>query len=471
MGQEISKAHFSEQDFQVFEQQLQRETEALAAMFERNAFCAGPPVGGLEIEAWLVGRKCQPVASNQAFLKALNNPEVVPELSQFNFELNTAPRLLQDKVLSDFQQRLDADWHDCRTVAQGLGLDVMTIGIPPQLRDNQLTLSNMSPSVRYRALNEQVFRLREGRPIRLDITGREHLVCEHYDVMLEAATTSLQIHLQVRPEDAVSAFNAALMISGPLLAASANAPFLFGLDVLDESRIPLFEQAVSVGLSGPQRVTFGQAYAQQSLLECFEENLAAFPVLIPARSDEPETAMPNLRLHNGTIWRWNRPLLGFDAQGLPHLRIENRVVPAGPTMVDMVANAALFWGAVAALIPRIHQAESQLPFAGAKANFERATRDSLKADMQWWDGRWCNAGTLLEQELIPLAREGLDILQVCPQDADKYLNIIQGRVQAQQNGALWQRAWVACHGRDMEGLSRAYLQQQHTGLPVHQWEI
>jgi hypothetical protein len=56
-------------------------------------------------------------------------------------------------------------------------------------------------------------------------------------------------------------------------------------------------------------------YARESILECFEANRTRYPVLLPAVMDEPPESLAHLRLHNGTIWRWNRPLIGFDEQG------------------------------------------------------------------------------------------------------------------------------------------------------------
>ncbi len=471
MGQEIATDQFTQADFDRFEQRLRRETTALAAMFQQGTFCNAGPVGGLELEAWLVGGDAQPVPGNQEFLDQLQSDDVVPELSKFNFEINVEPQALSGPALRLFGDSLERRWQACRSTANRLGMDVMTIGIHPQLRDSQLTLQNMSAGRRYRALNEQVLKQRGRSPIALDIQGRERLTSKHYDVMLEAATTSFQIHLKVSQQQAVRAYNAAQIVSAPLLAVGANAPYVFGKDLWDESRIPLFEQAVNLGRAGRQRVTLGESYAKHSLLECFEENLAHYPVLIPAQSDEAEETLPYLRLHNGTIWRWNRPLLGFNDAGVAHLRIENRVLPAGPTIADMMANAAFFWGLIAALLQQDIAAEQSLPFAAAKQNFYNAVQQSLGCRLQWLDGRTHACTDLLRDQLLPLARAGLDSLQIDPQDAEHYLGIIAARLAGGRNGAAWQRAFVAKHGRDMQQLSRVYLQNQHSGQPVHLWEV
>jgi len=224
----------------------------------------------------------------------------------------------------------------------------VTIGILPTVRNHELSLPNMSPLRRYRALNEQVLRLRNGRPLRLDIQGRESIEAVHNNLMFEAAATSLQIHLQVAPAHAVRYYNAAKVLSGPMVAACANSPYLCGRDLWDETRIPLFEQAVALTGNGTggtwERVTFGKHYVKDSLMECFKCNLEHYDVLLPRIVDEPPERLTHLRLHNGTIWRWNRPLIGWNDQGAPHLRIEHRVVSAPTSVVDAIANVALFFG-------------------------------------------------------------------------------------------------------------------------------
>lgn len=471
MGQEISSRRFSPDDFTEFTTRLQNETRQLARLFRENAFHCDQPVGGFELEAWLVDRQALPVPENADFLERLANPEVVPELSRFNFEINVEPLALRQGALSKFHRNLEKNWAHCRDVATKNDIDVMTIGIHPALRENQLTLKNMSESQRYRALNQQVLELRDKEPITLDIRGREHLNTTHRNVMLEAATTSFQIHLQVQQDQAVRAYNAAQIVSAPLVAISANSPYVFGSDIWDESRIPVFEQAVDTGAAAERRrVTLGRRYVRGSLLNCFKENLNHYPVLIPSDFDDDGT-LPHLRLHNGTIWRWNRPLIGYDASGRPHLRIENRVIPSGPTIVDMIANAAFFWGLVEVLIRRPTAPECQLRFAAMRENFYAAVRESLDCSLVWLDGKKMPADQLILRELLPLAKAGLESLEISSNDIKKYLGIIESRAGVKQNGARWQRAWVARHGRDMGQLSAAYLERQQTGKPVHEWTV
>lgn len=377
-------------------------------------------------------------------------------------------------ALSVTQRGLEETWRRCNDVAMELDAELMLIGILPSLRDSDLTLANISTMERYRALNQQVFRLREGRPLTLDIEGRDHLRTVHQDVMIEAGTTSFQVHLQVSPAQSVRYYNASVILSAPMVAVSANSPYLFGRDLWDETRIPLFEQAVRLApLDGPEanRVTLGSGYARGSLLGFFAENVAAYPVLLPMLDDGPPEQLAHLRMLNGTIWRWNRPLIGFNAQGEPHLRIEHRVMPAGPGMNDTVANAAFYFGLVEMLGSAPAPPEAALPFEQAQANFYAAARDGLQAHATWLDGRSVPMRELLLHELLPMARRGLERLHFDRHDIERYLGIISGRVETGRNGAAWQRAFVARHGADMEALTCAYRERQQGGAPVHEWSV
>jgi len=402
---------------------------------------------------------------------------VGPELAQFNIELNTEPAALQGHALSSIERQLQATWDHCEAVASGLDERLLMIGIPATLREESLCLAAMSRMVRYRALNEQVLRSRKGRPLVLDIQGEEHLRIEHHDVMLESAATSFQLHLQVAPERAARYFNASIIASAPLVAVSANAPFLFGKELWDETRIPLFEQAVDVGgfdgaAFGPiRRVSFGSGYVRGSLLELFEENLAHYPVLLAERMETEPGSMSHVRLHNGTIWRWNRPLIGFDDDGTPHLRIEHRVIPSGPSLADGVANAAFYYGLAEALATTGTAPESGLEFDLARDNFYNAARHGLRAQLRWpgSERRHGLAGLVLEQ-LLPMAEQGLTALGLEGRDIRHYLGIIEARVATGRNGAQWQREFVARHGRDWGQLMQAYYQHQGSRRPVHEWE-
>jgi len=476
MGQEISQYQFARRDFRRFRLRLRQETATLAEWFREERFAPVGGIGGFEIEAWLVDQRGQPAPLNQRFLERLSDPLVVPELSVFNIELNTPPLPLRGAALRRMHANLEELWRRCQQVAAGLGATVALIGILPTLRDADLTLDHMSDQKRYRAINDQILKRRRGRPMELAIQGTETLRLSQSDVMLEAAATSFQTHLQVEAAVAAAFFNAALMLSAPLVAVAANSPLLFGKRLWEETRIPLFEQGVAlaggVRSDDPshRRVTFGGGYVRASLLELFVENQAHYPPLLPVDlSDEPVERMPHLRLHNGTIWRWNRPLLGFEADGTPHLRIEHRVMPAGPSLPDTIANAALYYGLVHELARTAPPRGAMLDFALSRANFYAAARDGLRAEVVWSNGRRLPLRQLVLEELLPMARRGLEALELDAADVTLYLDVIAARVVSGRTGADWQRRFLARHGPDLTALTLAYLDRQRSGRPVHEW--
>jgi len=474
MGQEIGRIDFAPADFERFGARLGEETALLAEWWRQGRFEQSAFMAGFELEAWLLDHNFFPMPRNAEYLERLASPLVVPELSLFNVELNGTPQALRGQALRRLEQELEQTWRHCMRVAHELEGQLIMIGILPTIRQRDLTLRNISPLNRYYALNEQVFRRRGGQPIELAIDGREQLALRHADVMLEAAATSFQVHLQAPAGEVARFFNASLIASAPLVAMSANSPFLFGKALWQETRIPLFEQAVDLGheaRSGRQRVTFGSGYLQDSPLGCYAENRDHYPVLLPIRLEEPAERFAHLRLHNGTIWRWNRLLLGFNQGALPHFRIEHRVMPAGPSILDMIANAAVYLGATRFLAGLRLPPETDLPFDTALANFYSAARDGLDAELTWLDGRRVGVRSLLLDEFLPMAREGLVVLGADADDIERYLDVATTRVASGQNGAAWQCAYAGRHGRDFFRLTADYLEHQRSGMPVHEWPL
>jgi gamma-glutamyl:cysteine ligase YbdK (ATP-grasp superfamily) len=476
MGQEISASRFRRQDFEQFGTRLAEETALLETWFREACFDTTGCVAGFELEAWLVSADGRPAAMNAEYLDALGSPLVVPELSVYNVEINTRQRSLEGAALGRMRDSLDAIWARCNEVAARFGSRLAMIGTLPSLREEDLGLHSMSPLQRYRALNEQVLRLRQGRPLELEVRGAELLRIRQPDVMLEAATTSFQLHLQTPEASAARLFNASVVAAAPTVAVAANSPFLFGRELWQETRVPVFEQAVAVGGDeaggGPNpRVTFGSGYVRESLFELFAENRDCYPVLLPMCESEPLGRLYHLRLHNGTIWRWIRPLIGFDGDGTPHLRIEHRVIPAGPSVPDAIANAAFYYGLAQALAAAPEPPEARIDFQTARENFYAAARYGLAAQVRWLDGREAPLRALVLETLLPLARKGLQRLDIEPGDTDECLDIIEARTRTGRTGAQWQLDYVARHGRDMEALTLAYLEHQQQGLPVHEWGV
>ena len=468
MGQEIKSHGFTDADFTEFRKRLKRETETLRTWLTDGRFADQTYEFGFELELWIIDEAMRPFPAVSELLEEARNPDMVPELAAFNLELNGPPVARRQSTLVELYRNVDRVWREARDLARGLGRELAMIGTLPTLRPVDLSSGNMSPMERYRALNEQVFRLRENEPIHVNIKGRDRLEMNLGNVMLESTTTSFQLHLKVPIDKSPRAFNAAKMLSAPMVAISANAPFLFGRSLWDESRIPVFEQAINVGASDlTRRVTFGIRYIHTDIMECFEANEARYPIMLPALMDPDPERVPHVQLHNGTIWRWNRPLIGYK-NGVPHIRIEHRVIPSGPTVLDSVANAALFFGCMRALIDE-PDLESRLPFETARDNFYAAARTSLESEIVWLDGETYRAKDLIEQRLVPLAADGLQSWEI--DDADSLLDIIRTRAATGQNGARWQRDALARCRDDNAALMRCYLDNQNSGTPVHTWSL
>jgi len=474
MGQEIDHSNFSKSDFERFYGHLESETTLLRKILQDEQCSQEGPVAGFEIETWLVDGEMSPTPFNTEFLREFDNPLATPELAKFNVELNNHPEPLTGRALSKLHKGLNHIVGSATKTAEALNSHLLMIGTLPTLRQSDLTLNNMSALNRFRALNEQI--LKTGRvPIHLDIEGKQHLQCDHSDVMLESGATSFQLHIQTPLKQAHKIYNASIMASAPVVAVSANSPFLFGMDLWAETRIPLFEQSINIGSYDGEsheplhRVSFGSGYARESIFECFKENLECFPVLLPSQLVSNPDHLNYLRLHNGTIWRWNRPLIGFDTNGKPHIRIEHRVIPSGPTIVDMMANAAFFYGLTSSLAADSVDPEPLIPFSTAKTNFYQASRHGMNAHISWIGDKKTSIQSLVLNELLGKAKHGLALLEIAEQDADFYLDIISQRVKSGLNGCEWQRGFMRENHADLKTLTQVYLKNQNSGKPVHTW--
>lgn len=476
MGQEIDAARFCKRDFEAFHARLYDETQLLRQWFEQGRFANDNTACGFELEVWLVDQDGWPAPINAQFIETMASPLVTPELASFNLEFNYTPQTLTGAALETLHGEMQQLWDAGNRTATALNSQLVMIGILPTVRNEDLTMTHISGMKRYQALNEQVLRLREGRPLELNIYGQEKLHSTHTDVMMESATTSFQIHMQVPLDRAARIYNASLVVSAPMVAVSANSPFMFGKSLWAETRIPVFEQSVELGgyeagAHGPmRRVTFGSGYVRESLYEVFAENLDHYPILLPMLLEDDPAHFAHVRLHNGTLWRWNRPLIGVE-NGQPHLRIEHRVVPAGPSIIDAMANAAFYYGLAQFLGTRPTAPESQLPFELARDNFYRAAQHGLEAQITWLDGRKLKMQHLILDKLLPMAQRGLEQLGINQSAMDLYLGVIETRTKHNCNGAAWQRAFVAKYGPDMQALVRAYLEHQNSGEPVHDWGL
>jgi len=472
MGQELETSSFKDEDFNVFVKKLKIETDIVEAWEREENLSQAPVSAGFELEAWLVDPQMRPVAKNEAFITAVDDPLIVPELSAFNVEFNGDPEGLSGKGISKLHNDLAALWNRANKSAAAMELQLAMIGILPTVADTDLCVANMSAAKRFQALNEQVFRLRKGKPIKLDIEGKDTLQSDHFDVMLEAAATSFQIHIKIPQGRGVDYYNASKLASAPLVAISANSPFLFGKDLWAETRIPLFEQAVSVGeWDYAERVTFGVRFIEESLSEVFVANRQRYPVLLPQITEREPEKLDHLRLQNGTIWRWNRPLVGWDADGTPHLRLEQRVVPAGPTIADSMANAAFYYGLVAHLADADIKPHKRAQFFTTRDNFYKAAKHGLDAEMRWDHEDGQRIDKVILETFLPMAEHGLRQLGIDEADIEKYLGIIRARCTNRQNGATWQRSYVKKYDASMAEMLEAYIICQQTEIPVHEWPL
>jgi gamma-glutamyl:cysteine ligase YbdK (ATP-grasp superfamily) len=496
MGEKVVAGPFDLSDRQRYRGKLRQCLEGLARLLEEKRFDRPKNLMGLEIELNLVGSDGMPKMLNAQVLERIASRDFQTELAMFNLEVNIAPHALGGRVFDRLAEELRTSLAYADRKAGEVDAGIVMIGILPTLDRDDLVSSNLSAVDRYRLLNDQIVAAR-GEDFRLDIDGVERLECTSRSIAPEAACTSVQLHLQVTPGRFADVWNAAQAVAAAQVAVGANSPFLFGRELWRESRPPLFLQSTDTRPPELQaqgvrpRTWFGERWIT-SAYELFEENLRYFPALLPICDDEDplrvidEGGTPKLAelvLLNGTVYRWNRPVYGI-ADGVPHLRVENRVLPAGPTTVDVIANAAFYYGVVRALAEDQRPVWTRLPFDAAAANFDAACRYGIEARLQWpRRGRYggiteVDAVDLVRDELLPLAAAGLDAWGVERADRDLYLGVIEERCRLRVNGASWQAA--SFHRGLEQGLdrdaalavtTRRYCELMNSGEPVHTWPV
>jgi gamma-glutamyl:cysteine ligase YbdK (ATP-grasp superfamily) len=480
MGRDVDVRVFTREDRMLYRQKVRLCLDVFTRMLQESTFDFDRPLTGLEIELNLVDADAEPAFRNARVLDAIADPDFVTELGQFNIEINVPPRELAGDGLAGFEQQVRASLNSAEDRAAAVGAHLVMIGILPTLRQEHLTLDSLSANPRYALLNEQIFAAR-GEDLLIAIDGVERLQTWCDSIAPESACTSVQFHLQTSPQQFPEYWNAAQSIAGVQLALGANSPFLFGRELWRETRIPLFEQATDTRAEELKaqgvrpRVWFGERWIT-SIFDLFEENVRYFPALLPIRDDEDPVEvfergqaprLAELTLHNGTIYRWNRPVYAV-VNGKPHLRVENRVLPAGPTVADVMANAAFYFGLVRVLAEHDRPVWTQMSFNAAEENFHNGARHGIDASVFWPGLGTVPATELVLRRLLPMAYEGLDAWGVDPAHRDRLLGIIEQRCLRHRNGAAWQ----AATGRRMGELRRMlaeYRERMHTNIPVHDW--
>jgi hypothetical protein len=491
MGRDVPAIIVSQADRRRYREKVRRCLDVLARMLRESRFTDGTEQVGLEVEFSLVDEAGNPSMSNAAVLAAINSPDWSPELGRFNIEVNMPPRLLSGDALATLEVMMTASYTRADMRARQSGSRLAMIGILPSLREHHATEDAMSPNPRYQLLNEQICAAR-GEEMAICIEGPERLLTHVASIMAEAACTSVQCHLQVSPEAFGSYWNAAQAVAGVQVALGANSPYLFGRELWQETRIPLFAQATDTRPEELQvqgvrpRVWFGERWIT-SVFDLFEENLRYFPSLLPLVEDEDPVAeldgggipgLWELTLHNGTVYRWNRPVYAI-ADGEPHLRVENRVLPAGPTVIDIVANAAFYYGLVHMLAEAERPIWSQMSFAAAHDNLLEAARHGLEARLYWPGLGEVPAAELTLRRLLTLAFEGLCRRGVDSLEAERLLGVIEQRCLTGRTGATWQTETVHAleerSGLDrdtaLREMTQRYLKLMHTGEPAHTWPV
>jgi hypothetical protein len=490
MGRDVSAISVSQQDRRAYREKVRSCLDVFARMLRESRFDTEPRQVGLEIELNLVDELGLPSMKNAEVLGAIAEPSWATELGQFNLEINVPPRPLAGDALAQLEHNVLSSLGRAGTRARQAGSHLVMIGILPTLRESDVGEQAMSANPRYWMLNEQIFAAR-GEEMRISIEGAERLLTHIDTITPEAACTSVQCHLQVSPEWFGSYWNAAQAIAGVQVAVAANSPFLFGRELWRETRLILFEQAtdtrpVELKHQGVRpRVWFGERWIT-SVFDLFEENLRYFPALLPLCDDEDPVAaldrgeapqLAELTLHNGTIYRWNRPVYAV-VDGLPHLRVENRVLPAGPTVTDIMANAAFYCGLVRSLAEAERPVWTQMSFKAAADNLTEGAKHGIDAKLYWPGLGEVPVTELVLRRLLPMAVDGLERWGVDPADAKRLLGIIEQRCLYGRTGATWQTEAIrglssggqrADRQEALRLMTLGYIERMRTNEPVHCW--
>jgi CBS domain-containing protein len=488
MGEQNVRRESEAEEIRVFLKHLLNDVRAFEKMLEDDLFERDIRRIGAEQELFLVDAHWRPAFNALEILDRVDDPHFTTELARFNLEFNLDPLVFGGTCLSAMEWQIGELLGKVRDAARSCGSDVLLTGILPTLIKSDLDLDKMTPNPRYHALNEAMTRLKGGA-YEFYLKGVDELHLHHDSIMVEACNTSFQVHFQVAPHEFARFYNIAQAVAGPVMAAAVNSPLLFGKRLWRETRVGLFQQSIDTRRSMPHlreqtpRVSFGRHWVKASALEIFREDIARFRTLLSTEmEDDPfveleQGRVPSLkalRLHNSTVYRWNRVCYGI-SDGKPHLRIENRILPSGPTPRDEVANAAFWYGLVSGCLGRYDDITEHMDFDEAHANFFAAAEHGLGAQLHWTDGSHGPADRLILDELLPTARHGLEASGLDRGDIDLYLGTIEERVRSGRTGAQWQLDSLAAMGSKgplserLSAVTAAIAVRQRDGQPVATW--
>ncbi|MGL5808760.1 MAG: glutamate--cysteine ligase [Nocardioides sp.] len=486
MGADVDAQEFSRADRTRHREKVRACLDVFARMLGEDRFDTDDPMTGLEVELNLVDSDGDPALKNAEVLAAIADPDFQTELGQFNIEVNAAPQRLRAGGLTAFETSLRASLNNAEEQSAKVGAHLVMIGILPTLAAGHVAPSAISANPRYALLGEQILTAR-GEDLVISIHGEEFLDTTSESIVPEAACTSTQFHVQTSPEQFADYWNASQCVAGIQVALGANSPYLLGKKLWRETRIPLFEQATDtrseeLKAQGVRpRVWFGERWIN-SVFDLFEENVRYFPALLPITHEEDPAgvldrgdvpALHELRLHNGTVYRWNRPIYDI-ASGVPHLRVENRTLAAGPTVVDMMANAAFYFGLTRALASDERPVWSQMSFSAAEENFHGAAQHGIHARVYWPGLGEVPATEVVLRRLLPRAHEGLAAWGVGTEERERLLGVIEQRCLRQVNGAEWFVSKMAARDTEdrydaLRAVLMEYRANMHTNEPVHAW--
>ena len=494
MGEQKVSLLQDEAQMQNFVRLLLNDVRAMEYMLENDWFETGITRIGAEQEMCMVHDKTLKPAciAVEALEKMKKFDWVETELARFNLETNLTPREFKGKCLSLLENENSKNLATIRKVVNKMGADIILTGILPTLNKDDLGFHNLTPKKRYFALMESMKQQLIGNNFELRLTGIDELLVRHDSPLLEAVNTSFQVHLQVEPKDFVKMYNISQALAAPIMAMAANSPIVFGRRLWHESRIAMFQQAIDTRTTHDHmrerypRVSFGNGWLEDSVLNIHREDIARFRVLISSDVEEDaferisKKIAPKLRalqVHNSTVYRWNRPCYGISPNGKPHLRIENRVIPAGPTVLDEVANAAFWLGAMMGMADKVNDIRENISWADVRDNFGKAARFGIDSNFTWFKDKKIGVCELVRKELIPIARAGLKKMKVTQKDIDRYMGVIEGRAKAHMNGARWQlRAFTklkeeTTRDEALSVLTASIIENQNKGLPGHKWKM
>ncbi len=494
MGEQRVTLASSGKELQDFVRRVLNDLEALEYMLEHNWFETDICCIGAEQEMFLIDRQTyRPVPLAMEALQLMKRyPWVETELAQFNLEIGLSPRNLEGQAFSQMYEEAHTRLEKIKKKLESLDATLILCGILPTLRKHDLEMHHLTPKKRYKALMEALNGQRLGDAYELRLRGIDELLVRHDSPLLEACNTSFQVHLQIAPDQFVKLYNIAQALAGPVMAIAANSPIVFGKRLWHESRIAMFQQSIDTRTSTEHlrqrspRVQFGEGWLEGSILEIYREDLARFRALLAADLKEQSLSLikqgkvPKLRalqVFNSTIYRWNRPCYGVSVNGKPHLRIENRVLPAGPTVLDEIANAAFWVGCMLGMAQQIDDIRNHLLWEDVRDNFGKAAQFGIDSNFNWFDERKISACELVLEELLPLARKGLSQHKVDASEIDRYLSIIEARAQKHMNGARWQlRAYThllkeATRDEALTVLTASIWKNQQIEMPVHNWPL